>query len=224
MGGGALRPPAAACPLRSPATHPLRDRPLLVYSFARWSAPPGALPSYKEVVIEPVGRSGLVETFERVAADLGRDAALREVEVIKTSAHRRRGQVELRLVIDKAGGVDVATCERISHKINTALDGYADPYTLSVESVGLERPLTRPSDYERFIGSNVKLRTDIAIHGAKTHRGRLVGVRGTNVVLTQTQGELPVPLVLIKHANVEYDVRADLKKEKQERRHRHNEY
>lgn len=161
-----------------------------------------------------------METFERVAGELSLDVALREVEVVKTSAQRRHGSVELRVIIDKPGGVDVATCERISHKINAALDRYPDPYTLSVESVGLERPLVRPADYERFIGSNVKLRTDIAIRGAKTHRGRLAGMRGTNVVLTQTDGELPVPLTLIKHANVEYDPRGDLTKEKRERRHR----
>lgn len=161
-----------------------------------------------------------METFERVAGELSLDVALREVEVVKTSAQRRHGSAILRLVIDKPGGVDVATCELISHKINGALDRYPDPYTLSVESVGLERPLVRPADYERFIGSNVKLRTDIAIRGAKTHRGRLAGVRGTNVVLAQTDGELPVPLALIKHANVEYDPRADLTKEKRERRHR----
>jgi ribosome maturation factor RimP len=162
----------------------------------------------------------LVETFERVAEELNVDVALSGVEVVKISAQRRHGSVELRLVIDKPGGVDVATCERISHKINAALDRYPDPYTLWVESVGLERPLVRPADYERFIGSNVKLRTDIAIRGAKTHRGRLAGVRGTNVVLAQPDGELPVPLALIKHANVEYDPRADLMKEKRERRHR----
>lgn len=171
-------------------------------------------------IIERVGNGGLVETFERIAAELGQDAALHGIEVVKTSAHRRHGETELRLVIDKPGGVDVATCERISHKVNAALDGFADPYTLSVESVGLERPLARPSDYERFIGSNVKLKTDITIRGAKTHRGRLLGLRGTNVVLAQTEGELPVPLALIKHANLEYDARADLKKEKRERRHR----
>ncbi|MGH7661799.1 MAG: ribosome maturation factor RimP [Vulcanimicrobiaceae bacterium] len=161
-----------------------------------------------------------MEAFERVAGELSLDVALREVEVVKTSAQRRHGSVELHLVIDTPGGVDVATCERISHKINAALDRYPDPYTLSVESVGLDRPLLRPADYERFIGSNIKLRTDLAIRGAKTHRGRLAGVRGTNVVLTQRDGELPVPLALIKHANVEYDPRADLTKEKRERRHR----
>jgi len=162
----------------------------------------------------------LVGAFERAAYELSIDASLRDIEVVTTSHHKHRGSIELRVVIDKPGGVDVATCERISRKLNTALDGHPEPYTLSVESAGLDRPLLRPADYQRFVGSNVKLTTDIMVRGAKTHRGRLEGLRGTNVILMQKDGELPLPLALIKHANIEYDPRADLTKEKKERRHR----
>jgi ribosome maturation factor RimP len=162
----------------------------------------------------------LIGAFERAAYELSMDASLRDVEVVTTSHHKHRGSIEFCVVIDRPGGVDVATCERISRKLNAALDGYPELYTLSVESAGLERPLLRPADYQRFIGSNVKLTTDIMVRGAKTHRGRLEGLRGTNVILTQKTGELPLPLALIKHANVEYDPRADLTREKKERRHR----
>ncbi|MGH7715503.1 MAG: ribosome maturation factor RimP [Vulcanimicrobiaceae bacterium] len=162
----------------------------------------------------------LIGAFERAAYELSVDASLRDVEVISTSHRKHRGSFELRVVIDKPGGVDVATCERVSRKLNAALDGCPELYALSVESVGLERPLLRPADYHRFIGSNVKLTTDIMVRGAKTHRGRLEGLRGTNVILAQKDGELPLPLTLIKNANVEYDPRADLTKEKKERRHR----
>ena len=167
-----------------------------------------------------MARVELIGAFERAAHDLSADASLADVELISTSAHRHRDSVELRVVIDKPGGVDIATCERISRKLGAALEHYADPYTLSVESAGLERPLLRPSDYQRFTGSNVKLTTEIMVRGAKTHRGRLAGLRGTNVILTQADGELPLPLSLIKHANVEYDARADLTKDKQERKRR----
>lgn len=171
-------------------------------------------------IIEQPGALRLETAFERVAGELSSDAALAHVEIVSTSAHRRHGLVELRVVIDKPGGVDVATCEHISRKLNSALDAYGDRYTLSVESAGLERPLLRPADYERFTGQNVKLTTSIVVRGAKTHRGKLLGVRGTNVVLAQAGGELPIPLSLIKHANVEYDFRADLRREKRERRQR----
>ncbi len=162
----------------------------------------------------------VIGAFERAAYELSVDGSLRDVEIVSTSHHKHRGSIEFRVVIDKPGGVDVATCERISRRLNAALEAYPELYTLSVESAGLERPLLRPADYERFIGSNVKLTTDIMVRGAKTHRGRLEGLRGTNVILTQKDGELPLPLTLIKHANVEYDPRADLTKEKKERRHR----
>ena len=162
----------------------------------------------------------LIGAFERAAHELSFDPALQGIELISTSHHKHRGSTELRVIIDKPGGVDVATCERISRKLNAALDMYPELYTLSVESAGLERPLLRPADYERFVGHSVKLTTDIMVRGAKTHRGRLEGLRGTNVILAQRDGELPLPLALIKHANIEFDPRADLTREKKERRHR----
>jgi ribosome maturation factor RimP len=162
----------------------------------------------------------IIEAFERIAHGLPTDAAFRDVEIVSTSARRQRDGFVLRLIIDRPGGIDVATCEHISRRLNSELDRFADPYTLSVESAGLERPLVRPSDYERFRGSAVKLTTTLAIGGAKTHRGRLAGIRGTNVMLSREQGELPIPLALIKHANIEYDIRADLTKAKRERRHK----
>ncbi|MBV8152748.1 MAG: ribosome maturation factor RimP [Candidatus Eremiobacteraeota bacterium] len=150
---------------------------------------------------------------------LENDPAFAGVEIVSSSARRlRRGGLDLRLVIDREGGVDVATCERIARRLNHALDRYPQQYTLSVESAGLERPLLRPADYTRFTGKSVKILTNLGIQGAKTHRGRLLGLRGSNVVLERPGGELPIPLELIKHANLEYDPRNDLTKDKQERR------
>ncbi|HEX4351744.1 MAG TPA: hypothetical protein VHZ95_02495, partial [Polyangiales bacterium] len=58
------------------------------------------------------------------------------------------------------------------------------------------------------------------IGNAKTHRGVLAGVRGTNVILrTGAKGEteLPIPIDAIKSANLEYDIRADLQRAKREK-------
>jgi hypothetical protein len=46
-----------------------------------------------------------------------------------------------------------------------------------------------------------------------------LGLRGDAIVLARAKGELPIPLVAVKSANVEYDYRADLKRAKRERRH-----
>ncbi len=156
----------------------------------------------------------LTQAFERTVHALPHEPAFRDVEIVKTAARRHRQMASLHVTVDRDGGVDVGTCERIAARINAALDAFTDPYTLEVESAGLDRPLTKPSDYDRFAGRNVKVVTTLAIESAKTHRGRLDGVRGTNVILVRDGKELPIPISVIKSANVEYDVRADLQRAK----------
>ncbi|WP_317994664.1 ribosome maturation factor RimP [Vulcanimicrobium alpinum] len=162
---------------------------------------------------EPQGL--FTEAFKRVVHALPHQPEFRDVEVVATSAQRHRRDTALHVTVDREGGVDVATCERIAARINAALDAFPDPYTLEIESAGLDRPLTKPSDYERFAGRAAKVVTTLAIGGAKTHRGTLEGVRGTNVILTRDGSELPIPLAVVKSANLEYDVRADLQRAKQ---------
>ena len=171
--------------------------------------------------MEPYGESTLfAQAFERVVHALPHQPEFRDVEIVSSSAHRGRQQTALHVTVDREGGVDVGTCERIARSINAALDAFPDPYTLEIESAGLDRPLTKPSDYERFSGRDVKIVTTLAIENAKTHRGKLDGVRGTNVILVRDKGELPIPLAVVKSANLEYDVRADLQRAKQREKNR----
>lgn len=166
--------------------------------------------------MEPYGEKTLfAEAFERVVHALPHQSEFRDVEIVDTGARRHRHETALHVTVDREGGVDVATCERIAARINAALDAFPDPYTLEIESAGLNRPLTKPPDYDRFAGRDVKVVTTLVIDGAKTHRGRLDGVRGTNVILNRGGKELPIPIAVIKSANVEYDVRADLQRAKQ---------
>jgi ribosome maturation factor RimP len=162
----------------------------------------------------------LDQAFAHIVDALAHDQAFRDVEIVSAQAHRRSRTTTLHVMVDREGGVDVATCERLAARINAGLDAFTDPYTLEIESAGLNRPLTKPADYERFTGRDVKIVTTLAIERAKTHRGRLDGVRGTNVILTSGGKELPIPLAVIKSANVEYDVRADLQRAKQREKNR----
>ena len=74
---------------------------------------------------------------------------------------REGDQRFLRLYLDKEGGVDITDCEAISRAVDPLLDE-ADPiaesYHFEVCSAGLERALKRPSDFERFMGSNVTVK------------------------------------------------------------------
>lgn len=60
--------------------------------------------------------------------------------------------------------------------------------------------------------------TSLLVEGAKTHRGVLRGLRGENVLLQTGTRELPLPIATIKSANLEFDPRADLQREKRERK------
>ncbi len=87
----------------------------------------------------------------------------------------------LRVFIDKDGGIDINDCTAVSHAIDPIIDE-ADPidksYYLEVCSPGLERQLTRPEHYERFIGSKVKVKLYKAYEGSKEILGTLVGFDG----------------------------------------------
>jgi ribosome maturation factor RimP len=162
--------------------------------------------------------SGLTDAFERTLDAILHDKDFSGVEIVQHAASPRRSTTSLRVTIDKEGGVDVATCERIAGRINDALESFEDSYSLEVESAGLERPLVRPNDYERFAGKRARVITKLTINGGKTHRGTLVGLRGENVVLKTENGDLPLPISTIKSANLEYDPRADLQRDKRERK------
>ena len=74
---------------------------------------------------------------------------------------REGSEYFLRLYLDKEGGVDINDCEAISRAVDPLLDE-KDPiqgaYHFEVCSAGLERTLKRPSDFERFLGSNVTVK------------------------------------------------------------------
>lgn len=162
--------------------------------------------------------SALTDRFEQTLDAIAHDNTFAGVEIVAHSAHSRRGMTTLSVTIDKEDGVDLATCERIASRINDALDAFEDPYSLEVESAGLERPLVRPHDYERFAGKRARIVTSLMINGGKTHRGTLVGLRGEMVILATESGELPLPIATIKSANLEYDPRTDLTRDKRERK------
>lgn len=100
---------------------------------------------------------------------------------------REAGTWFLRVYIDKENGVDILDCEKVSRKLSDLLDE-ADPiegsYTLEVSSAGAERPLKRPGDFEKFMGSPVAVKLYKARDGRKEFAGVLAGYEGGDVTIT----------------------------------------
>ena len=79
------------------------------------------------------------------------------------------------------GSMVIEDCEAISRALSPVFD-VADPieraYRLEISSPGIDRPLVRRSDFERFAGHEVKVEMAVAAHGRKRFRGQLLGVEG----------------------------------------------
>jgi ribosome maturation factor RimP len=84
------------------------------------------------------------------------------------------------------GSMQIEDCEAISRALSPVLD-VADPieraYRLEISSPGIDRPLVRRSDFERFVGHLVKVEMAVAHQGRKRFRGNLAGVEGDAVRL-----------------------------------------
>ncbi len=128
----------------------------------------------------------VAELAAPVAAEFG-------CELWDTEYVREAGQWFLRLYLDKDGGVDILDCENVSRRVSDLLDE-ADPiegsYIFEVSSAGAERQLKRPSDFEKFIGSPVLLKTYQNRDGRKEFAGVLKEYDSGAVVLEMGRQEL----------------------------------
>ncbi|HEU4435090.1 MAG TPA: ribosome maturation factor RimP [Pyrinomonadaceae bacterium] len=149
------------------------------------------------------------EIAERVAIDHG-------LELVHAEVAGPDNKPIVRVFIDKPQGVTHEDCSDVSTHIGTILDVedfIHASYTLEVSSPGLERGLYKRADYERFSGTNAKLKTRQPIGGQRNFRGRLLGLAGDEVVFEdRTNGRVQIPLDLITKANLEVDVEEELRR------------
>ena len=131
----------------------------------------------------------ITELVAEMAAPAVADAGctLWDVEYV-----REAGAWYLRLYIDKAGGVDILDCEKVSRAVEPLLDE-ADPiegsYTFEVSSAGAERPLKRPSDFAQFLGSPVTVKLYQNRNGRKEFAGHLKDYDEATGAVTATIGK-----------------------------------
>ncbi len=102
-------------------------------------------------------------------------------------------------------GMTVDDCSAISHAISAVLD-VEDPiggaYTLEISSPGIDRPLTRSKDFERFAGFDAKVEMRGPVDGRRRFQGRILGLSGDEVRLATEDGEIALPVVDIHNAKL----------------------
>jgi ribosome maturation factor RimP len=112
-------------------------------------------------------------------------------ELVQCEFSGRGSNAVLRIFIDKPGGVTHQDCSFISNQVGTVLDVedlIPHQYTLEVSSPGVDRGLYKKSDYARFAGNTIRLKTHQAVNGRRNFRGRLEGIDGDQVKLSDQQG------------------------------------
>lgn len=116
-------------------------------------------------------------------------------------------QKMLRLYIDSPKGVSIDDCSKVSHQISALLD-VEDPfesrYVLEVSSPGIDRPLFELKHFERFVGSEVKMRLYAPIAKRKQYKGIVTRVVGEDIHLSVDglNQEVVIPFSAIERANV----------------------
>jgi ribosome maturation factor RimP len=143
------------------------------------------------------------EITERVGADTG-------LEVVDVQLLGGGGTRVLRIFIDKPEGVTHADCEHISQNVGTILDVEdiipGGRYTLEVSSPGVERKLSRPREFERFVGHKVKVVLRQPIENQKHWVGALQSFAEGIITLEPSPGKsVQFPLELVEKANLKFE-------------------
>jgi len=112
----------------------------------------------------------------------------------------------LRVYIDKPEGVSHSDCQAVSEQLGVLLDVEdlvpGSRYVLEVSSPGLDRKLTRPGEFERFVGRLARISTTEPVENAKFFEGRLAGY-ADGIVKIEIKGRVvELPLAGIRKANL----------------------
>jgi len=138
---------------------------------------------------------------EPIVTQLGLE--LVDVEYVKEGAHWY-----LRIYIDKDGGVEVDDCAEVSHKVSEILDRenpIPQTYMLEVSSPGIERPLRKREDYEKYKGELVSIYTTEQVQGYSRFSGHLLGLDNDNIVLEYEGQEIIILLDLVESAHLTFE-------------------
>jgi ribosome maturation factor RimP len=129
---------------------------------------------------------------EQIEARLAESAPDVEVLLVEVS-----GSV-VRLFIDHPDGVSLDLCERVTNLLPEVREEHA----LEVSSPGIERPLSKPDHFRRFVGRRARVRTREARDGHKSFTGELVGASDSEVTIAADTGVVAIPYADITRSNL----------------------
>jgi len=142
----------------------------------------------------------LWKTIEPVVVGLG-------YEVVEIEYVSQDGMNILRIYIDQDSGITADDCGKVSLQLSALFD-VEEPvsarYNLEVSSPGLDRPLRKTSDFERFVGSKVKVKMamPVGMENRRNFTGILVGVEADRAKVEVDGEEHELPIAAIEKARI----------------------
>ena len=137
----------------------------------------------------------IAPTVEAMGFDIVRVQLLGQQRVrLQVMAERRDGEM---MLVD-----DCASISRAIAAILDVEDPISEAYTLEVSSPGIDRPLVRLGDFERFAGFEARVETDRLIGGRRRFKGRLLGIEGETVRIQIAQDVVELPFQDIHRAKL----------------------
>lgn len=151
------------------------------------------------------------ELVQRISSLTEQAAAGLDLEIVEVQLRGSGPARLLRIYIDKPGGITHQDCELVSERVGALLDADdvipGSGYRLEVSSPGLDRKLSKPRDFERVVGQNLKLFFKQPISQQRRVEAKLLNI--SNQVLdveTVTGDRLQIPLDQIQKANLKFEL------------------
>jgi ribosome maturation factor RimP len=148
--------------------------------------------------------------LEKVQAIAERVASSEKLEVVDVQLLGGGAHRVLRVFIDKPEGVSLGDCELVSQQVGTILDVEdvipGGRYTLEVSSPGVERKLSRPADFERFMGQKIRVILREPLDDRRQWIGKLASFADGIITLEPVSGPtVQFPLAQVEKANLKYE-------------------
>lgn len=143
----------------------------------------------------------------RLEVSLERAVKEEGLEFVHAEYHSEPSPAVLRVYIDKPGGITHQDCERASRQIGDHLDRedmINSRYMLEVSSPGIERPLFKEVDYQRFVGEEIQLLTTERIDDRKKFKGFIRSFSQGVLILELEDKMCHIPFEKIRKANLAY--------------------
>ncbi len=163
--------------------------------YLRVAVPTLFLLHFSLILVSTMGRldATLLSELEKIIGPLN-------ISVVELVTAGGRGGLQIKVVIDKGGGVSLNDCERVTKLFNERLSILSpidiEDYTLEVSSPGTQRVFKNKKEYNLFKGRRVKITLDKSVEqtGTAVIDGILEGMEDGNVALTIGGKTLSIPL------------------------------